>query len=208
MISVLSVDGQVFLVATALMPSIMAVMNLATLPWSVPQDSFIRNTMPPWQISFKTLIHPQLEGQITLLLWSRYRRHYNRSHFHPIDRSSSFRRHTAHSSLHHHSSSCHPSGDECCHFPSCHSHTPSHTHHFSHRHHSTTPQTKASLAPATSTMPHKDLSPEKSSNSQGPQCPQTSHHPKTVTIQDSPPDFSLDSDSNSDPLNYLVLCQY
>ena len=31
--------------------------------------------------------------------------------------------------------------------------------------------------------------------------PHKSHHPKTVTIQDSPSDSSLDSDSDSEPLN-------
>ena len=36
MISLLSLDGQVILVATALMPSVMAVMNLATLPRVAP----------------------------------------------------------------------------------------------------------------------------------------------------------------------------
>ena len=34
-----------------------------------PQDSSIRNAMPPWQILLKAVIHPQLEGQITLILW-------------------------------------------------------------------------------------------------------------------------------------------
>ena len=66
MISVLSVDWQVILAATALMPSAMAVINLAILP---PVDSSIRNTMPPWKNSFKVSIHTQLEGWITLLLW-------------------------------------------------------------------------------------------------------------------------------------------
>ena len=36
MISALSVDGQVILATTALMPSVMAVMNLGTLPTTVP----------------------------------------------------------------------------------------------------------------------------------------------------------------------------
>ena len=36
MISVLAVDKQVILAATALMPSVMAVMNLATLPRTAP----------------------------------------------------------------------------------------------------------------------------------------------------------------------------
>ena len=34
------------------------------------QGSSMRNTMPLQKISFKVSIYPQLEGQITLLLWS------------------------------------------------------------------------------------------------------------------------------------------
>ena len=32
--------------------------------------------------------------------------------------------------------------------------------------------------------------------------PQKPHHPKTITIQNSPSDSYSDSDSDSDPLNY------
>ena len=69
MIDVLFVDEQVILATTILMASVMAGMNMATLPRTAPKDSSIRNTMPPQQISFKALIHPQLKGQITLLFW-------------------------------------------------------------------------------------------------------------------------------------------
>ena len=64
----------------------------------------------------------------------------------------------------------------------------------------TTPQTKAALTPAAPTMNHKFSAHEDKA------MPKTlnhkCHHPKTVTIQDSPSDSSSDSDSDSDPLNY------
>ena len=40
------------------MPSVMPVMNLAIFPGMSQQDSSIRNTTPPWNISSKALIHP------------------------------------------------------------------------------------------------------------------------------------------------------
>ena len=104
------------------MPSIMAVMNLAILHRTAPKDSSIMNTTAPRKISFKALIYPQPKGQITLLLWSRHRRHFSRSQSHchsHCDRSSSFRRHTSHSSSHQ-SHSCCPLANGYSHQPSCH----------------------------------------------------------------------------------------
>ena len=75
MISVLSVDGQVILAATALMPSVMAVMNLATLPRTVPTRFLHQKILLfSWRIS--AFVHvfikgsdtPTTRGQITLLL--------------------------------------------------------------------------------------------------------------------------------------------
>ena len=122
--------------------------------------------MSPWQISLKALIYPQLEGQITHLIW-----------LHSCqNRKGSFRRHTSCSSSSHYSSLHQPSGDGCCHHPHAvipicivGSHptfttSPTDTTHI-------TPQTRAGLAPSTPTEQHKDLSPEKSSNAQDPQDP-------------------------------------
>ena len=69
MIDVLFVEAKVILAATALMPSVMAVMNLAILHRTAP-------TRLLHQISFKALIHPQLKGHIKLLLFLRNRRHF------------------------------------------------------------------------------------------------------------------------------------
>ena len=70
MVSVLSVDRQVILATTALMPSVMAVINLATLPRTAPTRFLHQEHHHQGKISFKTSLHPQTEGQITLLLWS------------------------------------------------------------------------------------------------------------------------------------------
>ena len=64
-----------------------------------------------------------------------------------------------------------------------------------------TPQTGASLAPATCTALHSQHSQEKPSNIQDLH-PHKPHHSKTVTVQGSPSDSSADSDNDSDPLNY------
>ena len=169
-------------------------------PGLPPQNSSIRNTMQSWKISFKTSIHPQLEGQITLLLWSQTKETLQQitvqlhSHCNKIN---SFRRHTSCSSSSHHSSSHHPLADGCSHYPSCHdddrhSHTPSHTHYLSCRHHS-----HHSLDHAA-----QDSQPRKIKQCPRPSTPHKLHHPKTITIQDSPSDSPSDSDSDSDPLNY------
>ena len=69
-----------------------------------------------------------------------------------------------------------------------------------------TPWTGASLTPATPTTQHKDSNTGKSSNAQDPQpLPLKPHHPKTITIQDSPSDSSSDSDGDSDPLTTRTL---
>ena len=67
MIDVLFADEQVILAATALMPSVMALMNWATLPRAALSSS-IMNATPLWQISFKAAMHPQPRGQIICLL--------------------------------------------------------------------------------------------------------------------------------------------
>ena len=61
----LFVDVQVILAATALMPSVIAVMNLAILHRTAPTRFLHQNTTPPKQISYKALILPQPKGLIT-----------------------------------------------------------------------------------------------------------------------------------------------
>ena len=64
----------------------------------------------------------------------------------------------------------------------------------------TNPETGASLTPATPTALHRKHIQDKSKTFN----PHKPYHSKTVTIQDSPPDYSSDSDSDSDPLNSLA----
>ena len=119
-----------------------------------------------------------------------------------LNRSSSFRRHTLHSSPSHYSSLCHPSANRCSHYPLCHSCTPSHTHHFSHRHHSC--HSTDLHQSHSSNFCHTTLGYQPRKVKQHPR-PSTTHKlpaPKTVTIQDSHSESSSDSDSDSDPLNY------
>ena len=165
------------------------------------QDSSLRNTMAPRQILFKASIYPHLKGQITLhLLWSQTWQTFQQVTvpmlFQP-DRSSSFRRHISCSSLSHHSSS-HPNCHLCLDTSNWHSHTPSHTCHFSHRHHSCHNSTdwshshsSNSHCTAQETQPRKAKPHPRPSNPINPTFPR-------LTIQDSPSDFS----SDSNPLNY------
>ena len=59
-------DKQVIFAASALMPSVKAVMNLATLPRTVP-TRFLHQECYATMADFIQGI--ELEGQITLLLW-------------------------------------------------------------------------------------------------------------------------------------------
>ena len=150
------------------MASIMAVMNLATLP----------------RTALTTFLHQEHHATMADLIQGidtstargtdnapfmdiGYILAGHRSQSHPLshyDRSSSFRRHISHSSSSHHSSSHHPSANGCSHYPSycdtkSHSCTPCHTSHFSDGCHS---------IPAAPTTQYKDLSPGRSSNAEDP----------------------------------------
>ena len=140
----------------------------------------------------------------------RHRRHFSRLQSHPHshhDRSSSFRRHTSCSSSSHHSSSHHPSADGCSHHPSCHatnrhSCTPSHTHYISFRHCSYHSMDWSQSLSSNSHFTAQGSQPRKIKQWPWPSTHHKPHCSKTVTIQDSPPDSSSDSNSYSDPLNY------
>ena len=140
MIDFLFVDAQVILATTALLPSVMAVMNLATLYRTVPtrflshEHSTIKTDLiqginiptPKGTDCTPPIMVPDM-GDISV------------GHYSHCDRSSSFSRHTSHSFSSHHSTSCCPLANGCLHHHSCHdtsghSHTQSHTHHFSNTH--------------------------------------------------------------------------
>ena len=84
----------------------------------------------------------------------------------------------------------------------CDSCTPSHTCHFScwcHSHHSTDWSQSQSSSSCHATQ---GCQPKKVKQCPRPSIPHKPHCPKTITILDSPSDSSSDSDSNSDPSNY------
>ena len=101
----------------------------------------------------------------------------------------------------------HSSSNGCSHYPSHHdndrhSHTLSHTHHFPHRCDSHTPLHRQSHSCSSrSCHTAQDSQPRKIKQWPRPSTP-IKYTPQTVTIQDSPSDYSSDSDSDSDPLNY------
>ena len=131
------------LAVIALMTTVIAVMNLATLFRTAPTRFLHQQHQATMEILFKTLIYTQPQGQITPYYGPRHRKHYNRSQSCPDshhERSRNQRRHTSCSSSRHHSSSHCPPGNGHSHYPSCsdtnrHSHIPSCTCHLSHRHH-------------------------------------------------------------------------
>ena len=69
MISVSSVDGQVILVATALMLGVMAVMNLAIFPRTALTRFLHQEHHGTMADLVQGIKNSQLEGHITLLLW-------------------------------------------------------------------------------------------------------------------------------------------
>ena len=129
----LSVDRQT---TTALMPIVMAVMNLAILP----RTPLTRFPHQEHHATTEDLIQgintPTTRGtDHPPILVSDIGRHYSglqsKPHSH-CDRIHYFRRHTSHSSSCHCSGSCHPSANGCLHHDNNrHSCTPFHTHHFS-----------------------------------------------------------------------------
>ena len=66
----------------------------------------------------------------------------------------------------------------------------------------TTTQTGNGLISSTSHHTAQEPQARKAKQCPRPSTPHKPHHSKTVIIQDSPSDFSSDSDSDSDPLNY------
>ena len=140
---------------------------------------------------------------------SRHRRHLSRSQSCPhsyCSRSSSFRRHNSHSSSSHHSSLCYPSANRCSHYPLCHdtirhSCTLSHTCHFSCGHHSCHSTDWSQSHSSSLHHTAQGSQPRKVKQCLRPSTPHKPHCPKTVTIQNSPSDSSLDCDSDSDHLN-------
>ena len=145
MIDVFFVDEQVILATTALMPSVMVVMNLATLHrTALTYPSLMNTTSQRWILSRHQYTHSQRDRSHSYY-GPRYRRHFIRSqscHHSHCNRSRSFRRHTSHSSSSHHSSSLHPLANGWPHHNLHHdtdrnSHTSSHTHHRCHSFHST-----------------------------------------------------------------------
>ena len=179
------------------------------------QDSFLRNTMWPWQVSFKAIIFPHPQGQITLhplwaQTWETFQMITITLSFPVQQEQQQFQK--AHIMLlikppqwltlpfawwmsHQHS---------CQDTPHRHSCSPSHTCHFSLQHHlATIPRSTANLTPATLTTWHREHSWwGKPSHTQDHEPPHTSHHSKIVISQDSPSDSSSDSEDNSDSLNY------
>ena len=134
-------------------------------------------------------------------------RHFSRSqslcHSH-CNRSSSFRRHTLHSSSSHCSSLHCPLASGCPHHHSYHdtnwhSCTPSHTCHFSHRHHSCHSTDKSQSHSSNSHNAVQETHPRQAELHPRPSATSKPHNSKTVTIQDFPSDYSSDLDSNSDP---------
>ena len=137
MIKVLSVDRQVIFTATALIPSVMPVMKLATLPGTVP-TRFLHQKCHARCHSRHWCTHNWRDRSHSYY-GPRHRRQYSRSQFCPCshcNRSSSIRRHTSHSSSSCCGSFCPPSASGCSCYPFSHdtnrqNHTPSCTCHFS-----------------------------------------------------------------------------
>ena len=119
MIDVLFLDEQVILAATAQMPSLRSVINLATLHMTAPTQFPLRNTTPPRQISSKhQYTHTQRDRSHSTYYGARYGRHFSRSQScccSHCDRSTSFGRHTSCSSSNQCNSSHCPSTDRCPH---------------------------------------------------------------------------------------------
>ena len=119
MIDVLFVDEQVILASTALMPSVMAVINLATLHRTVPtrflhQEHRATKTDPIQGINIPTPKGTDHTPAIMVPAMGDIQPHCSSLCHHLADRCP-----------HHHS----------CHDTNWHSHIPSHTHHFSYRLH-------------------------------------------------------------------------
>ena len=147
-IDALSLDEQVIFAATALMCSVTAAMNLATLHKTaltrfLPQEHLATKTGLVQDHSIPT---PKESRSQSNHYGHRHGRYFNQSqlccHSHHNRSSSSPRRHIRHSPSSNHSGWHHPSTDRHpqhhSHQDTCHrhSHTPSHTHHISHQHHS------------------------------------------------------------------------
>ena len=110
--------------------------------------------------------------------------------------------HNSCSSSSHHSSFHCPSANGYSHYSSCHSCTPLHTCHFSHRHHSCHSMDQSQSHSSNSHHITQRSQPKRVMQHPRPLNPLKPHHPKTVTIQNSPSDSSSESESDSDPLNY------
>ena len=133
-IGVLSVDRQVILAATAMMPSVMTVMNLATLPRTAPSRIPPSGTPHHCRRSCSRHWHTHnWRNKSHSHYGNKDRRHYSSSqscpHLH-CNRNHNLRRHTCCSSSSHCSSLCCPSTDRCsCHDNNRYSHMPSCTQH-------------------------------------------------------------------------------
>ena len=154
------------------------------------QDSSLRNTIPPRQISFKAWYTHNQRDRSHPIMVPEHRRHFIRSQSHHCshhDRSSSFRRHTSHSfpataaayatllSMDTPITTCTmtPTGIVTPH-PTLAISPADVTH--------AIPQTVASLTPANPTAQHRNLSSEKPNNTQDPQLSikppfKDCHHP-------------------------------
>ena len=174
------------------MPSVMAVMNLATLPGLPTYDSSILTSHGRSHSRYQ-YTHSQRDRPHAYYV-PRHRRHYSRSQSCPhshCDRSSSFRTHTllpatkeAHTALQPMDVPVTPWA-----MISTGIVAPIPTHHFSHRHHSHH-STDQSFMRYVSTSHHAAQEPQHRKVKQHPR-PSTSHkphHPKTVTIQDGDPE--------------------
>ena len=142
---VLFVDKQAILAATSLMPSVMDVMNFATLCRTAPTRFLLQehHTMKTDLSQGINTLTTDGTGHIPIMVpdigdISAGHKSCHNSH---CTRSSSFKRHTSCSSSSHHNSLCCPLFDGCpshqsFHDTKRHSCTPSHTYHLSCRHHS------------------------------------------------------------------------
>ena len=153
------------------MPTIMAVMNLATLCRTSPTRFLHQEHHATKTDLIQGINTPTTEGTDHIPIMIPDIGDIQQVTVPPsthCNRSSSFRRHTSHSSSSHHSSFHCPSADGCSHCPSCHNtnRLPSPTD-ITHA----TSQTEASLPPATPTVQHRKFSPEKPNNAQDPQPP-------------------------------------
>ena len=209
---VLFVDKQAILATTAQMPSVMMVMNLATLhkiapARFLPQEHHTTKTNLVQSINILTpkgtghtppIKVPDMgdisAGQSPTTIPTMTETAVSEgtpSTPHPATMADCTAFQPMDASITH---SCHDTNQHSC--------SPSSTCHFSNRHHSCHSRPRVGLASATSTALHRKIQPRKAKQHLRPSTPHKPYHSKTVTIPDLPSYSSSDSDNSCDPLNY------